>query len=274
MTDLLKQLADDWHNPNPYLKLIQSVLPSCKYELQVQNALLKVYEDEHYEFRSLKGNRKIETIYDSEIEFLEFRMKQLEQEREKEDQHFKTLLEKFQKMEMSETPLNEEGEEEDDDDDNEKEAEDLQANQKKKGVQKGCKRTLKAEELRKIQQTKGIKSSMASSQQKMIDLRDESDALEKKSQYYKHYQHASRYYICDYRKALREYSQTKDLLVLIKSLSDVISYYELLMRRNVPKEPCCGEEKSFCKVHLLPLSRAFNPMSNLWDTVKCQASPM
>jgi hypothetical protein len=165
-------------------------------------------------------------------------------------------------------------EKEDDEDEEEEEEEDLQANQKKKGTQKACKRSIKAEELKKIQQAKGLKASMATSQQKMIDLRDEIEALEKKSTYYKHYQYASRCYTNGYRKALREYSETKNVSSLVQSLSHVISYYEMMMRRYVPEDPCCGDESKLCNTHLLPLSRSYNTQSGLWDIVKCHASPL
>lgn len=270
MTDILKVLGDDWHTSNPYLKLIESVLPSSKYGVQIQDALLRVYEDQHFEFRRLKENRKVETIYDGELEVNEFRIKQLQEEMKKEDQHYQGLLEKFQKTEIHEKTLDEEEEAEEDE---EEEEDDTQANQKKKGVQKACKRSLKAEELKKIQQAKGLKSSMATSQQKMIDLRDEVEGLEKKCEYYKHYQYASRCYISGYRKALREYSETKDVTSLIKSLSDIVSYYDKMMRRYVPEEPCCGEDRNLCTTHLLPLSRAYNARSGLWDILKCQVSP-
>ncbi len=271
MTDILKRLGDDWHNPNPYVKLIEGILPSSECCQEIQNALLRVYEEEHFEFRSLKGYRKIETIYDNEIDSTEFRMQQLEEDIKKEDQRYKVFLEKFKKMEMPENSLETEDDEEEEEE--EEEEDDMQADQKRKGVQKACKRSIKAEEMRKIQLAKGIKSSMASSQQKMIDLGNELELLQKKCEYYKHYQYASRCYISGYRKALREYSETKDVVQLVKNLDDVVSYYRMMMRRYVPNEPCRGEENTDCKVHLLPLTRAYNRASGFHDIFKCAACP-
>lgn len=274
MTSLLTKLGDDWHNPHPFLDFIDNVIPSSTHALQIENALLRICEDEHYDFKSLKSYQKATTIYDTEIDVAEFHKKELEQDMEKEDKHYTNLLEKFQAMELPESAKDqlEENEEEEEEDDEEKE--DMKANQKKKKGQQVCKRSQKAEEQRKIQQAKGIKSSMASSQQKLIDMRNEVELLEKRVDYYKHYAYASRCYINGVRKATAKYSETKDLRTLIKDLEETIEYSEMMMRRYVPNDPCCGEEHTLCKVHLLPLSRVFNRSSGFYDLFNCPAHPM
>jgi len=272
MTSLLKTLGDNWHNDHAYVDMIESVIPSTKFLKQIERALYRAYEDEHYEFKSLKSYQKTTTIYDTEIDGAEFQKKQLEEEIEREDKHFTTLLEKFQAMELPESAkeeLNEEEEEEE-----EEQEDDVKANQKKKKGQQVCKRSQKAEEMRKIQQAKGIKSSMATTQQKLIDMRNEVEHLETKIEYYKHYQYASRCYINGVRKATAEYSETRDLKALILNIEKTIEYSEMMMRRYVPKDPCCGEEHNLCKVHLLPLSRVFNRSSGFYDLFNCPAYPM
>ena len=271
MTSLLKTLGDNWHNDHAYVDMIESVVPSTKFLKQIERALYRAYEDEHYEFKSVKSYQKVATIYDTEIDGAEFQKKQLEEEIEREDKHFTTLLEKFQAMELPESAkeeLNEEEEEE------EEEEDDVKANQKKKKGQQVCKRSQKAEEVRKIQQAKGIKSSMATTQQKLIDMRNEVEHLETKIEYYKHYQYASRCYINGVRKATAEYSETRDLKALIVNIEKTIEYSEMMMRRYVPKDSCCGEEHNLCKVHLLPLSRVFNRSSGFYDLFNCPAYPM
>jgi hypothetical protein len=275
MSTTLQKLGENWHIPHPYVSLIDTIVPSSNYTLDIENALLKVYEEEHYDFKSLKKDTPIHTLYDDELLYGKARRKELEEEMKAEGERYESLMKKFQELE---TPLSEseEGEEEEEEEEVE---DDIKTTQKKKKGQQACKRSQKAEEQRKIQQAKGIKSSMASSQQKLIDLGNEVDILEKKSEYYKHYQYASRCYINGVRKATREYSETKDLPVLIKNLEDVISYYEMMMRRYVPSESCAGKGKGkgkgggLCETHLLPLELHRNPVTGFRDVVKCCVSP-
>jgi hypothetical protein len=272
MTTVLKKLGDDWHNSHPYVELIQSLIPSCAHLLDIERLLTEIYVDEHYDFKSLKLSQGTETIYDDEIEEAEMKKGQLEEEMKKESERFQKLLEKFKEQEAPDSTTEEEKEEEKEEE--EEKDDDVTVNQKKKSIQKGCRRTLKAEELRKKQQVKAIKSSMASSQQMMMEMRDEIDTLEKKITYYKHYQSAQASYLKGKRDAKTAYMKSKDVQALIVSLADVIGYYKKMMRRYVPAEACCGEENGLCKSHLLPLYRARNPNSGFRDTFKCEVSPV
>jgi hypothetical protein len=274
MTTLLKTLGDDWHNDHAYSKLIESVIPSTKFVKEIERALYRVYDDEHHDFKSATSYQKAITIYDAEIECDESRKKQLEEEMQKEDKHYMNLLEKFQAMELPESVKDELNEEEEEEEKEKEEENDVKVNQKKSKGQQACKRSLKAEEQRKIQQAKGIKSSMATSQQKLIDMRNEVDLLEKKLEYYRHYQYASSCYINGVRKATREYRETKDLHALIVNLEKTIDYSEMMMRRYVPNDPCCGGENMLCKMHLLPLYRVYNRSSGFYDLFNCPAHPM
>lgn len=272
MSNTLQKLGENWHISHPYLSLIDTVVPSSKYKLDVEDALFRVCEEEYYDFKSLKKDTTTYTLYDDDLIYSERRKKEIEEEMKVEDERFQSLMKKFQE---TEAPLLDAEEDDEEEEEEEVEEEDLKANQKKKKGQQACNRSKKADEQRKIQQAKGIKSSMASSQQKLIDLGNELEVLEKKREYYKHYQYASRGYINGVRKATRDYKETRDVNTLIKNLEDVISYYEMMMRRYVPSDPCTGTGKGrgLCETHLLPLEVYQNPVTGFRDVVKCCASP-
>lgn len=268
MTDLLKRLGDDWHNSNPYLNLIEKVLPSCPHALAIEQKLLEVYVQEQNDFKIYK-DRTVTTTYDTEIEIAISNKKRLEEEKKKEEERFNKLLEKFKEQGAPESSSEEEKEEKEEE---EEEDEEVVVKHKGKG-QQACRRTLKKEEERKRGLVNSIKSSMASSQVKLMELGEEIEKLEKICEYYTHYRNASRNYILGVRKAALAYSESKDIATLIKDLAEIIPYYEKMMRRYVPSEPCQGHEKGLCETHMLPLYATVYPKDNFRHVWKCAVSP-
>ncbi len=272
MTSVLMKLGENWHNPHPYVELVQSVLPDATFQeaQAIEDRLLQVHEDEHFEFKSLKNQKPIQTTYESEIEIATTKKKQFEDEVKKEEDRFNKLLEKFKELGAPES--SEEEEQQDEEEEEEEDEEAAEAKRKGKG-QKACRRTLKAEEDRKKKLVQGIKTSMASSQVRLMELNEEIEKLSKLSEYYRHYDNATKYYLRSFRLATKTYAETKDVNALIKALRDAISYYNMMMRRYVPQDSCVGQEKGLCETHLLPLSVTIYPKDNYRQVWKCCASP-
>lgn len=272
MTSLLMKLGADWHNPHPYIQLIQSVLPDSTFEeaCTIENKLLQVHEDEHFDFKSLKQNKPIETLYGAEIEIAITKKKHLEDEVKREEERFNKLIEKFKEQNPPESNSDQEKEEEEEEE--EEDEEEIVVKHKGKG-QQACRRTLKKEEERKKALVNNIKSSMASSQGRLMEMGEEIENLEKFIEYYGHYDNASKIYLQSFRQATRNYAETKDLQGLIQELAKIILYYEKMMRRYVPVDPCQGEEKGLCKTHLLPLCRTVYPNQGFKHVWKCAAHP-
>lgn len=270
MTDILKILGDDWHVDHPYLELIERVVPGCPYAEKVEQKLVEVYVEQQNEFKLYKNTTGV-TTYDYEIETLTSKKKKLEDEKEKEEERFNKLLDKFKDQAIAESSSGEEKETENEEEDEEEE-EEVAVKQKGKG-QKACRRTLKKEEQRKKALVTGIKSSMASSQGKLMEIGEEIEKLDKMCEYYTHYRNASRNYILACRRIILAYSENKDLETLIRSLADTIAHYEKMMRYFVPSEPCQGHEKGLCETHLLPLYRTVFPNQGFKHVWKCAVSP-
>jgi hypothetical protein len=263
MSDLLKTLGDNWHVEHPYMGLIEKVIPSCPQALAIEKKLLEVYVQQHNDFKMYKDTN-LTTLFDSEIEGALVNKKRLEEERKKEEERFNKQLEKFKEQDAPESIEEKEEEEEED--------EVVVVQHKGKG-QQACRRTLKKEHDRKKSLANNVKSSMASSQVKLIELGEEIEKLEKMSEYYTHYRNASRNYMLGTKRIALAYSQTKDVTALIKGLAEVISYYEYMMRRYVPSGPCQGQEEGLCETHLLPLGFCQNPATGFRNVLKCAVSP-
>lgn len=272
MTDILKTLGDNWHNEHPYLGLIEEVIPSCPYALAIEKKLIEVYVEQHNGFKLYK-NASGMTTYDYEIERALVEKKNLEEEKKKEEERFNKLIEKFKEQEAPESNTEEENKNGDDEEEEEEEEEEeVVVKQKGKG-QQVCRRTLKKEEERKKGLVAGIKSSMAASQVKLMEIGEEIEKLDKLVEYYKHYQYASRGYILGVRKIALNYSETKDVPALIKGLAELIPYYEHMMRRYIPSEPCQGEKKGLCETHMLPLHLTVYANQGYKHVWKCAVSP-
>lgn len=264
MSNLLKTLGDDWHADHVYRPLIDKVVPTSENKKAIELALIEIYVAEHYDFKTFRSSGS-NTIYDDDIEICKAVKKETEDALKREEETFRKLLEKFQQLETPEPLKEEEGEEE--------EEEDLvEVNRKGKG-QKMCKRSLKAEEQHKQMLAKGAKSSMASSQQKLMELNEYIQQLDKKAEYFTHYQKAARYYQRSMKATVESYASTKDVDALIKELDSLISYYEMMMRRNVPDDSCDGVVPGLCTTHLLPLHAVKYTSKGEPDVVKCKISP-
>ena len=265
MATLLKKLGDNWHADHVYQPLIHQIVPNSLNKKAIENLLIELYVDEHNDFRLFK-NKGVTTIYDDDIDVCKARKKETEEVLKREEEAFRKLLEKFQQLETPESSTEEEKEEE------EEEEDEVEVNRKGKG-QKACKRSLKAEEQHKRMLAKGVKSSMASSQQKLMELNEYIQQLDKKAEYYVHYQKASRQYLHSTRDAVQRYIETKDLEVLISEMDSVIGVYEKMMRRSVPVEGCKGSKDGLCETHLLPLSLTVYPNEGYKNVLKCKVSP-
>ena len=273
MTDLLKRLGDNWHNDHPYLGIIEDVVPSCPHALTIEQKLIEVYVEEHNNFKLYKNTTGF-TLYDSEIENCKAEKKNLEQEREKEEERFKKLIEKFKKLNPPESGSDQDNQEEEEEEEEEEVVEEKDVVVKAKGKgQQVCKRTLKKEEERKKGLVAGIKSSMATSQGKLMEIGERIEELDKICEYYAHYSYATRGFVLSMRKLALAYSETKDVAALIKGLAELIPYYEHMMRRYVPTEPCEGEKKGLCGTHLLPLHCTIYPNQGYKHVWKCAVSP-
>ena len=261
MSDILITLGDDWHNPHPYAGFISSILPGLSFNLivEIEKFLLRVYEAQHYEFKTFKDKSKA-TIYDLDISRAENQINTLKGDQKKEEEGFERLCKKLQdtiqeqrkqgfiKDENYEQEEEEEEEEEEVDYNIEK---DVQVKQKNSKEEAKKRREL---EVKLATAVKSTQTAMATVQQKLIDYQKEIENLEKKKKYYEHYKDASWYYQGASRKLVLEYEQKRDLEALVKGFHDVLSYYIMLRRRYVPSDPCKGEGKSLCETHLLPLS--------------------
>ena len=270
MTDLLKKLGDDWHVDHPYMPLIEKVLPSYPHALELEKKLIEVYTEEFNGYKLYKNSTGY-TLYDNELEVLSVKKKILEEEKKKEEDRFNKLLEKLKEHAAVETSSEEEQQEEQEEEEEEEE-EEVVGKQKGKGPLP-CRRTLKKQEDHKKILLQGIKSSMASSQVKLIEFAEKIETNEKMSEYYTYYRNASRDYILATKKLVLAYSENKDLSALIQGLADVISYYEHMMRRYVPSDPCDGHEKGLCKTHWLPLSCTIYPNQGYKHVWTCAVSP-
>lgn len=264
MSNLLKKLGDNWHTEDAYIGLIESIVPNSEHKKAIQNLLLELYVDEHNDYKLFRS-KGTHTIYDDDIVECSYRKKETEEALEKEEKHFKKLLEKFQQMEAPETSTEEEVDEEDE------EEEVVEVSNKGKG-QKACKRTIKSEAKHKAMLVKGIKTSMASSQEKLRDLNEYIQQLDKKAEFFTYYQKASQQYQRSTREDVQKYIQSKDLEQLIRDLDASVGYYEMMMRRYVPKMACRGEEKGICETHLLPLSMTVYPNEGFKRVWKCKVA--
>ena len=250
MSNLLKQLGDNWHAEHVYLSLIERVVPASLYKTTIENLLLELYVDEQNGYR-LFTNKNFSTVFDEDIDLCKAKKKEVEEDLEKEDKQFKKLLDKFQELETAEASSDEEGAKE----------------------KKPSKNALKSGEQHKKILVKGIKSSMASSQQKLMDLNEYIQQLEKKGEHFVYFQKATQQYLRATREAVHRYIETKNLESLIVQMDTVIDQHETMMRRYVPSDPCRGYEGGICETHLLPLITTIIPSDGYRHVMKCKVSP-
>jgi hypothetical protein len=257
MSNLLQSLAENWHNPHPYWKYVDHVVPSSSYKFGIENILLSICNDEHYDFKLYKSTSK-HTLFDNEIDRYEYLIKKLQEEKKHEEELFEKLCKKMEELQgevpQTEITTNQEEEEEEE----EEEVVDL-APQKTKGAQPKAKvskespRTTQANLKHQIMLAKSTKSSMATSQQKLMDITAELDLMESRLNLYREYQKIDLYRSAALRKFVLEYEKQKNLETLIRQLDELLQDYFAMRIRVAPKEPCSGEPKALCKSHHLPL---------------------
>lgn len=257
MTSLLQTLGDDWHIPHPYMRLIHSVLPSTDIEeaTAIERMLLHVYEDEHYDFKNVKQQKPIQTLFECEIEIATTKKKHLDEDLKKEDDRFTKLMDKFKELGMPDGAQEEDGED------------------KEPKAKNACGRTSKAEEIRKANLVHGIKASMATSQARVLELTHDIEELTRLCKYYVHYDNATKVYLRSMKQLTLSYADTKDLPTLIKGLQSTLSYYEDMMRRYVSMDSCTGDGKGLCETHLLPLRDTVHSKDNYRHVWRCCVSP-
>ncbi len=258
-TSVLQRLGDDWHNDNVYFPLIQKILPETKYTFEIQEVLYAVYVQEHYNFKVYKHVND-ETFYSDEVSEAEQRIKVLEQEMKKEGKIFESLAEKFEQYQQYLTYTSQENNEEEEEDDyvanpNERgKGNRVKTNAKKLSPQEAAKIL---EEKKNTQIAQNTKSAMATSQQKLLDMQEEMETLERKKEYYKHYHYAEHVRQCMMRKLVLAYEKDQNIENLVRGLDDLLGYYNMMRRRYVPTGPCEGSFKELCKTHMLPLGPPF-----------------
>ncbi len=231
--------------------------------VEIEKFLLRVYEAQHYDFKSFRDKSK-HTIYDLDISRAVSDKLLLEAQEKKDKQTFENLCKKLEetiqeqrKNGFVEGEVNESTSEEEDEEEN------MYGVQKDVHVQKNGKDSKKqAKELAKQRQilkaqlehtVKSTQSSMATVQERLMGYQTTLEMLEKKKEYYEHYRSASWYYQEATRKLVLEYEQTKNLEALVKGFQDIFSYYTKLRRRYVSIDSCKGSGKMLCETHLLPL---------------------
>lgn len=263
----------NWHIERPFLDIVQTSIPNSPFKQKVEDYLLHLWVDEQYDFHLFR-NSKIYTIYDTELDIMAGKRKQLEADQKKEEENFKKLLKKLKEQGTPSSGESSEDEEEEQEEEATKE-EDFDANQKgKKGKgSQPSRRTLAKNEKHMAMLVKGIKTSLATSQENLIEIQEELELLQKKSEAYTLFQHADKITQNDMRDLVKSYESTHDRHKLIQGLEKIVAYHDKLMRRAVPTEKCSGDHKGLCKTHYLPLHVTKYTNSGYPEEVKCRLSP-
>lgn len=274
MSNLLHTLADDWHNPHPYWKVIETVAPETRYKQKIEDILLGIYVDDHHGKKLYRTPTK-HTLYDMDIDRCEFDIKKLEAEMKREEDTLKKLCTKMEELQTFLDGTNEEEEEEEE----EAEEEVHQIPKQEKGRQpkaisgKEAEKQKKLEEQKNLRLAKSTKSAMATSQEKLIDIQKKCETLETKKFLYTEYRKADWFYQDSMKKIVEKYDKSQDFEMLIQDINKMYGEYEGLKRRVAPKVPCEGEGKDLCKVHYLPLFATKYTEKGVPYVFKCSLSP-
>lgn len=274
---LLHRLGDNWHAVSPYLPLIEKVVPQSKYQAEIQDVLYTLYVDEHYNFKQSKHVSK-DTLYSNEVEVAQEKMNQLEEEMVKEEKILQTLSQKFELVQDFLVYTSNDLDEDDNDDD----YVDANAHHEKgkgnmiKAKVKGKKLSPQEEakimeEKKKATTARNTKMAMATSQQKLLDMQQEFEHLEKKKKYYQHYHYASYGRQCGMKRLVLAYEKDKDLITLIQGLDELLDYFHMMFRRYIPPSACDGTYHGLCASHYLPFSAParYSEKGTLEETAKC-----
>lgn len=257
MSTLLQSLAEDWHNPHPYWKFIHHVVPSSSYTYEIENILLGIHEAEHYNFKLYKSTGKY-SLFDDEIQKYEFLIKKLDEDKKREEETFEKLCKKMEELQGVESHLETPSHQGGGDEEEEEDVVDL-APQKEKGAQPKAKvskespRTTKANLQHQIMLAKSTKSSMATIQQKLMDMTLERESFESRLNAYKEYQTIDWQRQVAMRKFVLQYEKDKHLESLVQQIDKMLTDYYAMRIRVASKESCSGEPKELCKSHHLPL---------------------
>jgi len=258
MSNLLKTLGDDWHAPHPYLKLIQTVVPTSSNVEDIENYLTQVYVEEHYDYKLYKNPSK-HTVYDHDIDRSEVLKKKVQEEMKRESETLEKLCKKMEELQQFLDGI--EGYGEALEDDAEEEEEIVQAPRQEKGKQpkaqvlsgKEAVKAKKLEEQRQMKLAKSTKSSMATCQQRLLDLQEEAEKHDLLIRLYTGYRNADWYWQTIMKKIVANYSVSKDIETLIRDIDVGLTEYKRMRKRSAPNEPCKGEGEGLCQTHLLPL---------------------
>jgi hypothetical protein len=264
MTSILKKLGDNWHVSCPYEKLILSVLPTTKYVREIEDCLISVYVEEHYDFKKYKTPVKY-SIYDTELDRCKDTIQELQDDMKKEEETLNKLTKKFEELECSlgRGPSDNDEEEDEEEEDSGDDSIALSKGGKQDAkmsiqvVGKNAKQALreaKEEKLRKEKQVKATKSNMAVCQEKLVSMQKEIEMLEKKISYYNYYREADLGYQATIKKLIQTYEKDNDVSKLIQGLDDMLTYYHMIRRRYIPTaNQGCSGLTGLCESHLLPL---------------------
>lgn len=275
---LLQKLGDNWHVNDPYIALIRSVVPDSNNVLDIQDILLHMYGEEHFNFKRYK-NASRETFFSEEIECAIHRIKELEGLMKKESEVLDKLAEKFEEVEeYLEHTSNDVDEDEDDDGADYVAAPTergkgnmIKAKTKKLSPQEEAKIL---EEKRKIRTARNTKIAMATTQEKLIEYQREIEFLTNRNVAYKHYHEAELGRKFGINKLVLEYEKSGNIQTVIQGLDTLLTYYEMIRRRNISSAKCSGKPKDFCETHYLPLYVTKYTEKGDPLIIKCDVSPV
>lgn len=262
----------NWHEDHPYLSTIQAIVPTSRWIPEIERCLLELWVQTHYDYK-LYSSKDMSTLFDLDVDLLVVKTKLAEEEFKKEEDHYASVLGKLQALD---TPP--EVAEESSSSDDQEEMPDVQRNAKQEARIKGAPgvktvaRTLREKKLKDAQQLKALKSSLATSQQKLLELKAHAESLETKQACYTIYQAAAQFYTKAFRAIALSYKASQDDTKLIQDLDALLETYNTKMREGIPKEPCRGSGDT-CETHFLPLSavkrspKTFEP-----EAIKCRIS--
>ena len=278
MSNLLHTLADDWHKPNPYYKLIESVVPSSPYKFKIEDILLGIYVDEHHGKKLYRNSSKY-TLYDMDIERAEFDIKKLKADMKREEDNLEKLCKKMEELQKFLDGTEDQEEEEEEEEEEEQEEVSHRGLKLEKSRQpktmsgKEAEKQKKLEEQKNLRLAKSTKSAMATCQEKLMDMGEKFEILEKKKYLYTEYRKADWFYQDSMKQIVLKYDKSQDIVILIQDINTMYDEYQRLKKRVTPREPCQGEGKDLCKIHYLPLYLTVLSNEGFKHVWKCHASP-
>lgn len=218
----------------PFEEIINTTVMRNEFKEQVEDVLLRIDVDEHFQYKSYKSSASY-TIYDSYILIMKNKRKEKDVEYKINSKKFEELCGEYgdiapdeEENEYNDTQEKENTEEEDD-----VNVEDVIVGQKDfVANQKNKKKTSTKEEDKekaalqlRIQK---LKSTMANTQQKLIDLQKEITSLDEGIALYEYYQEIDRKYQRYMKKLVEKYEKDKDRNFLVKGIYNSLQYYTMI----------------------------------------------